>query len=97
MYLLPLGLSKEVYAGTTSLFFTVGNATKLLPWLLLVQSTSSLWLLVAICLLAIPSGVTLGWRLQGMLDQRQVYRICYGLLVLVALKLLWDGVSGYLM
>jgi uncharacterized membrane protein YfcA len=25
MYLLPLGLSKEVYAGTTSLFFTVGN------------------------------------------------------------------------
>jgi uncharacterized membrane protein YfcA len=28
MYLLPLGLTKEVYAGTTSLFFTVGNATK---------------------------------------------------------------------
>jgi len=28
MYLLPLGLGKEVYAGTTSLFFTVGNATK---------------------------------------------------------------------
>jgi hypothetical protein len=26
MYLLPLGLSKEIYAGTTSLFFTVGNA-----------------------------------------------------------------------
>lgn len=37
MYLLPLGLTKEVYAGTTSLFFTVGNATKLLPWLLLSQ------------------------------------------------------------
>src|SRR5262249_51431368 len=30
MYLLPLGLSKETYAGTTSLFFTVGNATKAL-------------------------------------------------------------------
>ena len=25
MYLLPLGLSKAVYTGTTSLFFTVGN------------------------------------------------------------------------
>ena len=34
MYLLPRGLTKEVYAGTTSLFFTVGNATKALPWLL---------------------------------------------------------------
>ncbi|MGY4474503.1 TSUP family transporter [Bradyrhizobium sp. USDA 3364] len=33
MYLLPLGLSKEVYAGTTSMFFTVGKA----PWLLLVR------------------------------------------------------------
>ena len=30
------------------------------------------------------------------LDQRQIYRACYGLLVVTALKLLWDGVSGYL-
>jgi len=84
MYLLPLGLSKEVYAGTTSLFFTVGNATKAAPWLM------------AVCLLAIPAGVWLGWRLHGKLDQQQIYRACYGLLVVTALKLLWDGVSGYL-
>lgn len=96
MYLLPLGLSKEIYAGTTSMFFTVGNATKALPWLLLVNPTTELWTLMAVCLLAIPSGVSLGWRLQGTLDQRQVYRACYALLVLVALKLLWDGISGYL-
>jgi hypothetical protein len=40
--------------------------------------------------------VWLGWRLHGTLDQRQIYRICYGLLVVTAFKLLWDGVSGYL-
>lgn len=96
MYLLPLGLAKDVYAGTTSLFFTVGNATKVLPWLLLARPTANLWLLVSICLFAIPAGVSLGWRLHGALDQRQVYRLCYGLLVLTALKLLWDGVSGFL-
>ncbi len=96
MYLLPLGLSKEIYAGTTSMFFTVGNATKAVPWLLLVKPTADLWILMAICLLAIPSGVWLGWRLHGMLDQRQIYRACYGLLVLTAMKLLWDGVSGFL-
>ncbi|NIJ64219.1 hypothetical protein FHR20_001150 [Sphingomonas leidyi] len=96
MYLLPLGLSKEIYAGTTSLFFTVGNATKLVPWLLLSQPTTRTWELMAICLLAIPTGVWAGWRLHGALDQRQVYRVCYGLLVVTALKLLWDGVSGYL-
>src|SRR5262249_55540479 len=32
MYLLPLGLAKDVYAGTSSMFFTVGNALKAVPW-----------------------------------------------------------------
>jgi uncharacterized membrane protein YfcA len=96
MYLLPLGLSKEMYAGTTSLFFTVANAVKVAPWLLLVKPTSSAWTLMAVCLLAIPTGVWLGWRLHRKLDQRQLYRACYGLLVVTALKLLWDGVSGYI-
>jgi len=96
MYLLPLGLTKEIYAGTTSLFFTVGNATKAVPWLLLVRPTGNVWTLMAICLAAIPAGVWLGWRLQGRLDQRQMYRIVYALLVVTAVKLLWDGVSGYL-
>ena len=95
MYLLPLGLSKEVYAGTTSLFFTIGNATKAVPWLLLVRPASNVWILMAVCLLAIPSGVWLGWRLHGRLDQQQIFRLCYGLLVVTAMKLLWDGVHGY--
>ena len=96
MHLLPLGLGKELYAGTTSLFFTVGNATKLAPWLLLAQPATETWKLMGICLFAIPFGVWSGWRLHGVLDQRQVYRACYGLLVVTALKLLWDGMSGYL-
>jgi len=96
MYLLPLGLGKELYAGTTSMFFTVGNLLKAAPWLLLVQPTRQVWALMGICLFAIPAGVWLGWRLHGALDQRQVYRACYGLLVVSALKLLWDGVSGFL-
>ncbi|UEM17224.1 sulfite exporter TauE/SafE family protein [Bradyrhizobium barranii subsp. barranii] len=96
MYLLPLGLSKEVYAGTTSLFFTVGNAIKAVPWLLVVRPAGNVWIVMAACLFAIPSGVWLGWRLHGKLDQRQIYRACHGLLAVTALKLLWDGVSGYL-
>jgi len=66
-----------IYAGTTSLFFTIGNTTKALPWLLLVKPTGTVWTLMAICLLAIPTGVWLGWRLYGRLDQRQLYRACY--------------------
>ena len=41
-------------------------------------------------------GVTEAWRLHGNLDQLQLYRACYGLLIVTGLKLLWDGVSGYL-
>lgn len=96
MYLLPLGLSKQIYAGTTSLFFTVGNLIKAAPWLLVARPSGDVWTLMGICLLAVPLGVWLGWRLHGVLDQRQMYRACYGLLVVTALKLLWDGVSGYL-
>ncbi|GAC1045165.1 sulfite exporter TauE/SafE family protein [Rhizobium sp. No.120] len=96
MYLLPLGLTKEVYAGTTSLFFTVGNATKAVPWLLLARPDAKVWMVMAICLFAVPFGVTLGWQLHSRLDQRGVYRACYGLLVVTAAKLFWDGISGYL-
>jgi uncharacterized membrane protein YfcA len=96
MYLLPLGLSKEIYGGTTSLFFAIGNATKAVPWLLLVKPAAEVWMLIALCLCAIAPGVWLGWRLHARLNQGQSYRACYGLLVVTALKLLWDGVSGYL-
>jgi uncharacterized protein len=96
MYLLPLGLSKQVYAGTTSMFFTVGNLLKAAPWLLLTKPAGVLWGLMAICLPAVPAGVWLGWKLHARLNQQQMYKACYSLLVVTAMKLLWDGVSGYL-
>lgn len=95
MYLLPLGLPKAVYAGTTSLFFTVGNAVKAGPWLLLAAPSAGIWWLMLWCLPVVPFGVSLGWRLHDRLDQRQLYRLCYGLLIVTALKLLWDGLSGF--
>ena len=96
MYLLPLGLPKAVLAGTTSLFFTVGNAVKAGPWLLLGSPTAEIWWLMLYCLPVIPLAVWAGWRLHERLDQRRLYRACYALLVLTALKLLWDGLSGFL-
>jgi uncharacterized protein len=97
MYLLPLGLSKTVYGGTTSLFFTAGNIVKVLPWLYLAQPSPQTWTLMGLCLPLVPLGVWAGWRLHERLDQGQMYRTCYGLLTVTALKLLWDGVRGYLL
>lgn len=95
MYLLPLGLSKEVYAGTTSMFFTIGNLLKAGPWLAVGNLSAEFWATAGICAPAGLFGVWAGWKLHGRLNQEQLYRICYGLLVVTALKLLWDGVVGF--
>jgi uncharacterized protein len=95
MYLLPLGLPKGVYAGTTYLFFVVSNFVKVGPWLVLATPTAELWLLMAASIPIIVLGVWVGWLLHGRLDQRQMYNACYALLVVVGLKLLWDGLKGY--
>jgi uncharacterized protein len=96
MYLLPRGLPKQIYAGTTNVVFTVANAVKVVPWLLLVRPGAALCTLMVLCLPVIPFGVWAGWRLHQRLDQRQMYRACYALLIITAFKLLWDGVNGYL-
>lgn len=95
MYLLPLGLSKSEYAGTTFVFFIVGNLLKAGPWLALVDLDRRFWTLLVITLPVIVLGVWSGWRLHDRLDQVQLYRACYALLMVVALKLLWDGARGY--
>jgi uncharacterized membrane protein YfcA len=96
MYLLPLGLPKEIYAGTTSLFFTIGNLVKAGPWLAVGDLSTDFWLLMTACLPAAFFGVWAGWKLHAHLNQEQLYRLCYGLLVITALKLLWDGTQGFL-
>jgi uncharacterized protein len=96
MYLLPLGLPKAVYAGTTSLVFTVSNLAKVGPWLSLVTPSANLWWLMGLCAPAVPIGVWAGWRFHERLNQRQLYRICYALLVVVGLKMLFDGLFGLL-
>ena len=56
----PPGLPKAVYAGTTSLFFTVGNLIKVGPWLALSRpGPELLWLMLA-CLPSVPLGVWAG-------------------------------------
>ena len=96
MYLLPLGLPKQIYAGTTSLFFTVGNLVKVGPWLVIGQPSRTLLTMMALGVPVVVAGVWTGWRLHQRLDQAQLYRACYALLFVTALKLLWDGVGGYL-
>lgn len=94
MYLLRLGLRKDLYAGTTNIYFTVANWVKIVPWLMIGKPGAEHWLLMLLCLPAAVGGVWVGWKYHNRLDQAQMYRWCYVLLVLTSLKLLWDGITG---
>ena len=96
IYLLRLGLSKEVYVGTNTIYFIIVNLIKLWPWLWVGKPTAAMWTLVAICTPVAMGGVWLGWKLHTRLDQRRMYQGCYLLLVLASSKLLWDGLKGYI-
>jgi uncharacterized membrane protein YfcA len=95
MYLLPRGLPKAVYAGTTSLFFTVGNLAKAGPWLALSPPAGATVTMMLLTLPAVPLGIWAGWLLHERLDQKRMYAACYLLLTVTGLKLLFDGLRGY--
>jgi uncharacterized membrane protein YfcA len=82
-------------AGTTFMFFLVSNFAKVGPWLALAPPTTELLWLMVWCVPVTVLAVWAGWRFHSSLDQRRLYRFCYALLIVVALKLLWDGLRGY--
>jgi uncharacterized protein len=91
IYLLPQRLAKEVFTGTTVIFFTIINFAKAGPFLALGLlspvnvATSAALLPVAI--LSTLAGVWLVKRISGQL----FYSITYAMLFVVSLKLLYDG------
>jgi len=94
-YVLSLGLSKEMVAGTMAVCFMAGNVTKAVPWLLLARPDAGLVTLMVISVPAVVLGVWAGWQLHQRVDQRQLYTWMYAILILTSLKLLADGVTGY--
>lgn len=94
VYLLPQRLDKAVMVGTTVIFFAVINFVKLVPytWLGLFDARN-LTTSLALAPLA-PLGIWVGVVLMRRLSEALFYRVCYGLLLVVGVKLLWDGVAA---
>ena len=94
VYLLPQRLDKAVMVGTTVIFFAVINFVKIVPyaWLGLFDARNLSTSLVLAPLA--PVGIWIGVALMRRLSEALFYRICYGLLLVVGMKLLWDGVAG---
>jgi hypothetical protein len=89
--LLPMRLAPAVFAGTTTVFFTVINASKWAPyaWLGVVDLINMVTAL-ALAPFAVL-GVWLGVKLLRRLPPVWFYRLVSAGLLLTGLKLTWDG------
>lgn len=94
IYLLPQRLDKRVMVGTTVVFFAIINVVKLAPyaWLGLFDARNLSTALVLAPLA--PLGIWLGVISMRRRSEAVFYRICYGLLLVVGAKLVWDGLAG---
>ena len=96
VYALPLGLTPARFTGTAVAFFTAVNLVKLLPYAALGQlgvgnlATSAL--LVPPAALAVLAGAFVVRRMRAEV----FYPFMYVMVLLVGLKLLWDGATGLL-
>lgn len=94
-YAIPQQLEKQIYAGTAVMFFFVVNAVKLVPYAALGQFDRTNLTTSFILLPLAPVGVLFGVWLVKRIPQTVFYRILYGLIFCVGVKLLWDvGMGG---
>ncbi|MFN3970270.1 MAG: sulfite exporter TauE/SafE family protein [Gemmobacter sp.] len=94
VYVLPLGLKKAVYAGTTTLAFAWVNAVKLVPyWALGQLSPANLGVAAWLALPAVAA-VFLGVRLVRVLPEALFFRIVTWALLAVSVRLLWQAAEG---
>ncbi|APF38287.1 sulfite exporter TauE/SafE family protein [Chelatococcus daeguensis] len=91
VYVLPLRLSRDVLVGTTTWFFATVNLMKVAPYVWLGQFTHEN-LTTSLVLMPVAVGSTMaGVWLVRRVDPTAFYRLIYALLVLVGLKLTYDG------
>ena len=94
MCLLPQRLDKRVFVGTNVYFFFIVNQVKLWPYLWLGQFSTDNLNTSLVLMPAVPLGVWIGWKLIKYIDAETFYKVCYILLFVAGIKLIYDGALG---
>jgi uncharacterized membrane protein YfcA len=92
-YLLPRGLPKSVYAGTTIAVFAFANTVKLGLYVWLTGFNPHIYMMALVLMPAVPIGVFAGKLLHDRLDEKRLYFWCYLLIGLAGLRLLVDSLQ----
>ncbi len=91
IFVLPLRMPKLVFAGTVIVAFAYINAIKLIPYYLLGQLSLTNLKTAAILMIPAVLAVAAGVKLVRILPERQFFQLIIWALLLLSLKLLWDG------
>jgi len=94
MFLLPQRLDKRVFVGTNVYFFFIVNQVKIWPYLWLGQFSTDNLNTSLVLMPAVPLGVWIGWKLIKYIDAETFYKVCYILLFVAGIKLIYDGALG---
>lgn len=95
-YVVPLRMEPVIYAGTSAIFFAILNTVKVVPYAALGQFDAANLLTAG---LLTPLAVLSTWygvRLVRGIDERLFYRILTVSIVLIAVKLISDGLTHLL-
>lgn len=93
-YMIPQALEKKIYTGTSVIFFAILNAVKIPPYAMLGQLSADNLMMSLLLVPLAPIGVWAGVWLNGKVPQNRFYQILYGLVLLVGIKLLFDGFTS---
>ena len=94
VYAMPIGHSPAVFAATSTVFFASLNALKLTPYFFLGQFNAANLATSAILLPLAPLATLAGAWLVRRIDPKLFYPLMYGVVMLVGIKLIYDGVLG---
>lgn len=94
IYLMPKELSPVLFAGTAGIFFATVNAVKLVPYYALGQFDADNLLYSLVLAPLAPIGVKVGHYLVRRSTPSFYYSVISFALILVGVKLLWDGITG---
>lgn len=95
VYTMPLRMEPAIYTATSVLFFAVMNVVKLVPYAALGQLAANN-LLTSAALMPLAAVATVaGAAIVKRLRMEIFYPFMYAMVLIVALKLIWDGIAAF--
>jgi uncharacterized membrane protein YfcA len=93
-YVVPLRLDPVSYAATSAIFFAVLNAVKVVPYAALGQFDAETLTTAAVLAPVAIASTWYGVKLVRRLDERLFYRILTISILVITVKLIFDGLSN---